>query len=1012
MANRFWEQHSVEDHVKSPDKIVCEAGELKTLLNTIVTQLADADRRHTTALGQMQDRLSAMTEDARSLKSRAPDHFSSTFDRIEAGMAELSAKIAETGDAAPLAPQTATPAPAKSPEATTKPAMMSSGPAEAPVALRSAADYVPATQQRHYANVDTFDVIESSMPRDDHEPWDQDAADALASVYGNSGYNEGHKRATSIPASAMVADQVAMSAAKTPPGAAAYAAPMMASMPSDTGWLESRFADLSRQLDLSLAQIKPAAGEFEIGQRIESAERNISGLLETVATRTDVEGVRLIEAHVGELVDHLDHAQRQLGRLDAIEANLSDLSAKLEDVRTAIHKIGGAVSATGGDLELMASKAASAVAQRFTDAMPRAGALDGEVRTLIERHMSETRQGEENTVALLDTLQQAMIRLLDRVDAMELAQSQAIEHAAQSQAMAAREAMERSETFGRRAEHDRDMPVGRANDMLDAAVAAVATTRPKPTAQAPMQTQIQGHAMAPIDLASPPNTVMMQTPNPGEDEQTAMSSPEKLRQDFIADARRAKMRLANNTESSPEIMIAKGDDQAAAPMRATRGGSKPMAMSAADAPAAAAAASRFGMPAPRLIVLGLALLAVTSGVFWFGIGGGNPLGSPSGVIVKDLDSPAARKPTLEKVSGKNKKEARSESVPPAPNEQPAPSTDADPQADDGKLPKANSQQDIHGEIIPGDLTVGSTEVTTHGVAVETVDNASYGDVERAQRQPTLALDSNKLGQIVGNTLSPEPAALVPGSDASGLPGQPGNGLTSIGKNGFGHTSQLDLPPATVGPLSLRLAAANGDPSAQFQVGSRLAEGKGNELNFSEAAKWYQRSASTGFAQAQYRLGTLYERGLGLKADTAKAREWYTKAAELGNVKAMHNLAVLSANQRGSSPDYATAAKWFGEAANRGLSDSQFNLAILYENGLGVSQDLKAAYKWLELAARGGDAEAIRRRDILKGKMTAEDLAAAETSIKAWKVKQVDPLINDARTAGEAWKKNPANGVSG
>ncbi len=55
-----------------------------------------------------------------------------------------------------------------------------------------------------------------------------------------------------------------------------------------------------------------------------------------------------------------------------------------------------------------------------------------------------------------------------------------------------------------------------------------------------------------------------------------------------------------------------------------------------------------------------------------------------------------------------------------------------------------------------------------------------------------------------------------------------------------------LPPATVGPFSLRLAAAQGDASAQFEVASRLAEGKGLDQDLKEAAQWYQRSAASGF----------------------------------------------------------------------------------------------------------------------------------------------------------------------
>ena len=217
----------------------------------------------------------------------------------------------------------------------------------------------------------------------------------------------------------------------------------------------------------------------------------------------------------------------------------------------------------------------------------------------------------------------------------------------------------------------------------------------------------------------------------------------------------------------------------------------------------------------------------------------------------------------------------------------------------------------------------------------------------------------------------------------------------------------ELPPATVGPLSLRIAAAKGDPSAQFEVGARLAEGKGTQQNFAEAIKWYQRSAQQGFAQAQYRIGTLYERGLGVKTDLARARVWYKRAADQGNVKAMHNLAVLSAGRQTGTPDYATAAQWFTEAAERGLADSQFNLAVLYESGLGVQKDLKQAYKWFAIAARAGDPNTVKRREQVRAQLPSAEMDAAEIMLRDWTSKPQEMMTNDARTAGEAWKQPAA-----
>ncbi len=221
-----------------------------------------------------------------------------------------------------------------------------------------------------------------------------------------------------------------------------------------------------------------------------------------------------------------------------------------------------------------------------------------------------------------------------------------------------------------------------------------------------------------------------------------------------------------------------------------------------------------------------------------------------------------------------------------------------------------------------------------------------------------------------------------------------------------------LPPATVGPYSLRLAAAQGQPSAQFEVASRLAEGKGGNQNLKDAAKWFLRSATSGFPMAQFRLGTLYERGVGVKTDLARAKVWYSRAAEQGNVKAMHNLAVLLAGRGGAEPDYPNALRWFTEAADRGLADSQFNLAVLFENGLGVAKDEAEAYKWLLLAAKSGDAEAKSRRDALKARLSKEDRAEAEATVAAWHAKPIDPRTNDSGIAGQAWQRSPRGPSNG
>jgi localization factor PodJL len=241
----------------------------------------------------------------------------------------------------------------------------------------------------------------------------------------------------------------------------------------------------------------------------------------------------------------------------------------------------------------------------------------------------------------------------------------------------------------------------------------------------------------------------------------------------------------------------------------------------------------------------------------------------------------------------------------------------------------------------------------------------------------------------------QPAAINPAESLAA----PASGQQALG------TSRMALPDMMVGPLSLRLAAANGDASAQFEVAARYAEGRGVRQDFKEAVRWYQHSAAASFALSQYRLGTLYERGLGVDKDLARARVWYGRAAAQGNVKAMHNLAVLAAGNSAGQPDYITAAQWFTAAAEHGLADSQFNLAILYQHGLGVAQDETRAYRWFSLAALSGDGEAKKRKAEAAKSLKLDQVAELDRAIAEWQRRPVSKLANDPHVAGQHWQRS-------
>ena len=219
-----------------------------------------------------------------------------------------------------------------------------------------------------------------------------------------------------------------------------------------------------------------------------------------------------------------------------------------------------------------------------------------------------------------------------------------------------------------------------------------------------------------------------------------------------------------------------------------------------------------------------------------------------------------------------------------------------------------------------------------------------------------------------------------------------------------------VPPIDAGPVTLREAAAEGNPRAMFAIGARYAKGQGVKADMAEAAKWYERAADLGFAPAQYRIGNFSEKGIGVTRDLKKAKTWYQLAAAQGNASAMHNLAVLHAMGTEGSVDNDSAARWFIEAAELGVRDSQFNLGILAAKGVGMKQDLGESYKWFALAAKSGDKDAATKRDEVANAMQPEQLTRARAAAELWKPKSLNQEANSVDIPDE-WTESQGQTAS-
>jgi TPR repeat protein len=88
-------------------------------------------------------------------------------------------------------------------------------------------------------------------------------------------------------------------------------------------------------------------------------------------------------------------------------------------------------------------------------------------------------------------------------------------------------------------------------------------------------------------------------------------------------------------------------------------------------------------------------------------------------------------------------------------------------------------------------------------------------------------------------------------------------------------------------LLLRAARA-GNLSAQLNLGSHLAEGKGVRQSREKALYWYKRAAGRGYAAAASNVGCIYRD----ERRTKLALRWFEKAVALGDDDAMLEVAKI------------------------------------------------------------------------------------------------------------------------
>ena len=123
---------------------------------------------------------------------------------------------------------------------------------------------------------------------------------------------------------------------------------------------------------------------------------------------------------------------------------------------------------------------------------------------------------------------------------------------------------------------------------------------------------------------------------------------------------------------------------------------------------------------------------------------------------------------------------------------------------------------------------------------------------------------------------------------------------------------------------LRRAAEGGFAPAQVALGRWLRDRK----QWTEAARWYRRSAAQGDPAARVGLALLLSRGQGVARDRERAFRLMHEAARSGDMVALHNVGVMYERGNGTTRDVAKARHWLQKAADRGNEESRERLESL------------------------------------------------------------------------------------
>lgn len=120
-------------------------------------------------------------------------------------------------------------------------------------------------------------------------------------------------------------------------------------------------------------------------------------------------------------------------------------------------------------------------------------------------------------------------------------------------------------------------------------------------------------------------------------------------------------------------------------------------------------------------------------------------------------------------------------------------------------------------------------------------------------------------------------------------------------------------------LILKPLADQGNPEAQANLGLMYELGRGVDIDFVEAFKWYRSAAERGTIWAQTNLGLAYANGRGVEKNDQEATKWYRRAALKGNTLSQKLLVTMYEEKRGTPLSHSEIVNWINPSNSMYIS---------------------------------------------------------------------------------------------